>query len=242
MIDILNINKIVNKIINKFFNKNMTQAKKVYSQIKEAILYGDFSPGEKLVQLDLVKRFGASRLHIRDALNKLNAEGLVKLIPNKGALVKNLDNKEVEETFGILACLESYAAELGISCCDHELIGKMRKLNQSMWKNIQNDNFLDYIKKNIEFHVALAKQCGNTKLADLILNLRERNNLYTARALLISKHKEEIIQKHNLIIGAIAQKDLKKTKKYLSDHINRVKNTMVSYLRKNAQRRFFPTF
>ena len=84
----------------------------VFENLKQAIVRGDFSPGNRLVESRIAEAMGISRTPVREAIHKLEREGLIKKLPQGGFYVLNLSREEIEETFGIRSVLESYAARL----------------------------------------------------------------------------------------------------------------------------------
>ena len=85
---------------------------RVSKEIEEAILSGRFKPRERLIEMDLISRFGVSRTVIREALKKLEAKGLIRTTPYRGAVVADLTVEEIEEIYFVRAELEKIAARL----------------------------------------------------------------------------------------------------------------------------------
>lgn len=183
-------------------------------------------------QLDLAEKYQSSRLNVRDALNRLESEGLVESLPNRGATVKRPNTKVFEENFGILARLEVYGAEIGLPCCTANDIDRLRELNKQMADDANSDNFLGYIENNLRFHVLLPKLGGNDSLVSMLYGLRERNALYAAHALSIIKHNGEYIHEHDLIIDACERKDLNTLKTRIVAHIQHNSEVILNYLSK----------
>ena len=103
-----------------------------YVSLKEAIVKGDLHPGQRLVESALSTQMGISRIPVREAIKKLEQDGLVEKLEKGGFIVKNPSREEIEETFGIRACLESYAAALATERMDAPTIGRLEGVLEAL--------------------------------------------------------------------------------------------------------------
>lgn len=133
----------------------------IYEVLKEEILTGTIKPGEQLWETKLADRFKLSRTPVREALNLLQAEGLLQLLPKNGFLVKEISYKDILESFYIRIVLEREAAALAASRISVSEIEKLKEL--CIFRNPETIWAL-----NKEFHMIIAKASGNFKLAEII--------------------------------------------------------------------------
>ena len=101
---------------------------KVFQQLKNSILAGEFENGAELREIALAKKLGVSRTPVREALRQLEQEGLVEIYPNRGAYVKGITYKDVEDIFRIRARLEVLCAEMAVSSITHEQLDKLDEI------------------------------------------------------------------------------------------------------------------
>jgi DNA-binding GntR family transcriptional regulator len=145
----------------------------IIERLRDAILAGRIVPGQRLVANDLVEQLGVSRGSIREALQRLSAEGLVDITPNRGAMVRRLSREQVRELFQIRINLEGLGARLAaerIHEADH------RKKFLAVWNEVKPDGsaraWSVFMRQNRLYHSTIVKIGGNKQLAQLIDNLQ----------------------------------------------------------------------
>lgn len=141
--------------------------------LQKGILGGRFAPGQRLIERDLIEEFGLSRGPVREAFHRLSSDGLVDLIPNRGATVRRLHRKEVEELFQIRESLEGMAAGLAAKNIDQ---GQNRKIFNAVWKQVKPSKkdlqWNVFMENNHLFHKTIVDISNNTQLNDLVEKLR----------------------------------------------------------------------
>lgn len=141
--------------------------------IRQAIVEGRFVPGQRLIARDLTEEFQISRGAVREAFRRLAAEGLVDLIPNRGATVRRLSRRQMDELFQIRECVEGLAAGLAASQIDE---GDNRRIFTEVWEKVrptgQELPWNIFIENNRLYHRTIVEIGGNALLSDLIVNLQ----------------------------------------------------------------------
>lgn len=149
-----------------------TRAALIVAQLRDSIEHGRFSPGQRLIESDLTKEYGVSRGPLREAFARLSAEGLVQVVPNRGAIVRRLGKRELADTMAIREALEGLAAALAaknIAAGENKarLSRFMRGSRLGKQKPAE-----DFLRENEALHGMLVEFADNPQLSDLIERLR----------------------------------------------------------------------
>ena len=147
------------------------------SRLREAIIGGTFSPGERLVENALCQRFGVSRTSIREALRRLEAESLVVITPNVGPSVASMDWEAAAQIYDVRALLEGRAAALCAERASPETIAKIRVALDAFEAAAAHDDPVARIRSTEDFYDAILIGCGNKELHNLIRGLLARISL-----------------------------------------------------------------
>ncbi|MDR6123080.1 DNA-binding GntR family transcriptional regulator [Bacillus sp. SLBN-46] len=203
---------------------------RVCNLIRQAILKGDFKPGERLKQADLADAMGVSRMPIREAFQKLEAEGLIKLEPHKGAVVKSIHVGDIEEIYALRAELEKMAVYQSIEHLTDEDIKQLTVLVEQMELSEDVDEFINY---NIEFHRLLIKRCTWERLNSFISTLW--NGLPQQTPHILHGQKDTSNIEHRSILNAVMNKDKETAANLVSNHISRTGNMLVKSLKNEGK-------
>jgi len=203
---------------------------RVSKEIEEAILSGHFKPRERLVEMDLISRFGVSRTVIREALKKLEAKGLVRATPYRGVVVADLTVGEIEEIYFVRAELEKIAACLVIKHITSAEIQHLKKLSKEVEKNLREKSH-QMIEKDSEFHRTIFKACRNSYLYEMIDYLRTKAHIVRFNAWSLPHRIEESVLEHREMIKAIEEKNLSQFEKLIVKHLTYSKNSYMSQLK-----------
>lgn len=152
----------------------LTKQERVYRQIRERILSGAFGPGYRIVIDSLATEFAVSALPVREAVRRLEAEGLVVYRPNAGAQVAPADPGLFDEEMTILALLEGYAAALAAPELRSEDIDQLRSINRQMLEAMERLDTLAFGRLNQEFHGVIYDHCPNASLVETVRDVSRR--------------------------------------------------------------------
>lgn len=148
-----------------------TAVDKSYRTIKVAILDGTFSRGIHLKEEELAERIGVSRTPIREALRRLDADGLVEFVPNQGAFVTSLGEQDLDELLALRTVIQCYGAELAARNLGPDRIAELRMLADRMDEMARNDGPLSLdglAQLNERFHRLIMEGAGNKRLEMLL--------------------------------------------------------------------------
>lgn len=202
---------------------------RVCKALRDAILKGNFKPGERLVQEDIAHSLGVSRMPIREALRKLEAEGLIQIEPNRGAIVNPISVEDIEEIYFLRSTLEKLAVEESLMELQKQDIVELESLILRMEQAEEVDYF---IKLNIEFHRLLMRHCKKKRLLSFIETLWNGFPQQTPHVLDNQKRKSS--EEHRDILQAVKENDVKKASQLVSQHIKRTGDSLINYIRSQS--------
>jgi DNA-binding GntR family transcriptional regulator len=205
----------------------------IYNKLKNAIIYGELSPGEKLSEIELAKNLNSSRTPIREAFRQLQTEGYLTVVPNKGACVSKLPLEEIEEIYNVIRLLEGYAAELAAKRINNSELNELKKLQKKLTLDAYKKRYRDYIEKNTEFHHLITRLSGNSHLERIISELRMRIFRYRLVSVTIPGYLGRYASDHEKIIDSIGKRDSIRAGKYIREHVDFVKEVLVNFLKDN---------
>jgi DNA-binding GntR family transcriptional regulator len=202
----------------------------VFENLKEAIIRGEVAPGDRLVESRLADALDISRTPVREAIHKLEREGLLRKLPKGGFTVMNLSREDIKETFGIRCVLESYAARLAAqNYSEEELLPLEEKIRE--FQQFLDKGRLDELPRvNTEFHSLFYALSRSPKLIKMINDLRDQ--IYRFRKILLKKDKwaETSNQDHMKMLDAIRERDLNLVERVVKQHIARGQRIVLSAL------------
>jgi DNA-binding GntR family transcriptional regulator len=203
---------------------------RVFKEMEAQILSGHFKPRERLVEMDLLSTFGVSRTVIREAIKKLEAKGLVRTIPYRGAVVSDLTVEEIEEIYFVRAHLEKIAARLVLDHVTGKEIEHLKKLSRQVERHLR-EKTNRMIEMDSEFHQVLFKICRNRYLYEMIDFLRTQAYVVRFNAWSLPHRIEQSILEHREIIKAIEERNLSRLQKLIVKHLTISKNSYLSQLK-----------
>jgi DNA-binding GntR family transcriptional regulator len=194
---------------------------KIADKIRADIIKGVFKNGERLVEPKLAKNLGISRTPIREALRQLEGEGFIEIVPRRGAVVKELTIKDIDDLYAIKANLEGLAAWQATKNLTEEELESLIMINKK-FKDIaeKNPSVTDeYLKDNIDFHNIFIAASRNERLVDILDGLSK--NFQRLKTMLVSDagRAAMAVKEHKAIIDAFVSKDPDLAEKSVRNHI-----------------------
>ncbi len=191
----------------------------VFENLRTAILEGNLKAGQRLMEVQLAEQLGVSRTPIREAIRKLELEGLVVMLPRKGAYVANMSFKDLIDVLEIRATLEGLAASLAAERRRDEDITELERVAKEFEVSVREANIDNVLKKDVEFHEKIFLMANNKKLYQLITSLWEQ--VHRFRVTYVSNYEASLslVDEHNRILEAIKSGDSELAKKYATEHI-----------------------
>ena len=144
----------------------------VFNTLRQAILRGELKPGERLMEIQLANKLGVSRTPIREAIRKLELEGLVLMIPRKGAEVAEITEKNLRDVLEVRCALEELAVQLACDRMDEDGIKAMKEASAQFCNTLDSDDITRIAQADVAFHDAINMATDNQKLIQILNNLR----------------------------------------------------------------------
>lgn len=200
-------------------NEYMPLRDLVFYTLRQAILKGELKPGERLMEIQLAKKLGVSRTPVREAIRKLELEGLVLMIPRKGAEVARISKKMLTDVLEVRCALEKLATELACERIDECEFEKLEIAEKEFEKLIETGDDIEIAEADEAYHDIIYKASNNEKLITLINNLREQMYRYRLEYIKDESHRSRLIVEHKQILKAIRSGDGKTARELISEHI-----------------------
>ena len=176
----------------------------VCETIRQAIVDGVFSPGERLMEIQLADEMGVSRTPVREAIRKLELEGFVVMIPRRGTYVADISIKDINEVYEIRTSLEVLAAGLAAERISDEELETMQRLLVEIGQHIEDGNIEKIVEIDTAFHDVLYKASRNKRLAGIINNLREQITVIRRRSMMYPGRLQNTMEEHRILVDSIA--------------------------------------
>jgi DNA-binding GntR family transcriptional regulator len=194
---------------------------RVLEKLREAILSGHFQPGQRLVERELVELLGVSRTPIREALRKLELEGLVTTVPYKGPVVTRPTVEDARQLYQVRAALEGQATALLAARAEAADLDCLGRFVQEAEAAVRAGDVRAVLAANNAFHDELARRCGNPLLESLINNLRNRIILLRVESLSLPGRPRESVAEHHEIVERLRAHDPEGARGAMERHILR---------------------
>ncbi len=193
--------------------KSNTQANQAYIELKRRIVSGDFSSSDRLREIEVSKRLGMGRTPVREALKRLEDEGLLTHEPRKGLVITTLNQQSITQLYSLREILEGGAARFAARHADDIEIDNMRAILED------SKNGADPIKSNYDFHQAIYAASHNQFLIKAINNLIDSTALLGQSTLAHTGRPALAHQEHAILFEAIAARDADRAEQEARSHI-----------------------
>ena len=192
----------------------------VFNTLRQAILRGELKPGERLMEIQLANKLGVSRTPIREAIRKLELEGLVLMIQRKGAEVAEITEKNMRDVLEVRKALEELAVQLACEKITAEEIEEMKKAAEEFRMILKNKDITEIAEADVRFHDIIYMATDNQKLIHLLNKLREQMYRYRVEYLKNPDVHEQLIQEHEEIVYHIKRREKAEATAVTCQHID----------------------
>jgi DNA-binding GntR family transcriptional regulator len=203
----------------------------IATHLSDAIFEGKLRPGQPIVETELQRLLGVSRAPLREALIKLEGQGLVKMVPRRGAFVRAITPRWISEIFTVRAWLEGLAARLTAQQADPSCCGRLEEILADMGRLAQQKRFKEYFYRHWDFHGVFIEGSGNAELCERIAAMR-RESLWLSYSVTYFEHNHPASQKtHRRIVDLFRKGDPEAVERAVRDHILDAIDQYVQFLK-----------
>jgi DNA-binding GntR family transcriptional regulator len=190
-------------------------------RLRDQIVQGRLAPGERLNERLLCAELGISRTPLREAIKLLATEGLVELLPNRGAVVAAVDPERIAEALVVMGALEALAGELACGQASDAAIGAIRTLHDEMLAMHAKGDLAGYFRYNQLIHMSIVEASRNPVLANTYRQLNANVKRARFMANLSRERWDAAVAEHEQIIRALERRDAAALRGLLADHLSR---------------------
>lgn len=203
----------------------------VFNTLRQAILKGELEPGERLMEIQLAERLGVSRTPIREAIRKLELEGLVLMIPRKGAEVAKISEKSLRDVLEVRRSLEELAMELACQRMTDDDIRDLEEAQEAFRKAIQRGDAMTIAETDEHYHDIIYNGTGNARLVQILNNLREQMYRYRLEYIKDEDKRHILLVEHDQILKALSLRHVHEAKIAIREHIDNQEITILKNLK-----------
>ena len=203
----------------------------VFNTLRKAILTGELKPGERLMEIHLANRLGVSRTPIREASRKLELEGLVIMIPRRGAEVAQITEKSLKDVLEVRRALDALCVELACDRISDEEQEQLKEACDEFARATETKDATVIAKADVVFHDIIVHATGNQRLIQLINNLSEQMYRYRFEYIKDEVRHDSLIDEHRIIYESIVKRDKKKAAETAKLHIDNQEKSIIRQIR-----------
>jgi len=191
----------------------------VVHQIREMIRTGVLEKGQKIDEKYLCDSMGVSRTPVRESLRILSSEGLISLIPHRGAFVSEPCIEEINDMFEVMSVLEGMSARLAVGRMTDQDLKELDGLHEELERYYREDNPEAYLDINHTFHMFVQELSGNKALHEVAKGLRQKILLYRHQQLYQPKRFDQSIQEHRDLLASFHSRDPVLAEAHMKRHL-----------------------
>ena len=200
----------------------------VYEELKMQILTGAIVPGTRMMEVELANQIGVSRTPVREAIRKLEKEGLVIIEPRKGAYASQISTKDMVEILEVRQNMEGLAAYFAASRMQPSQLEDLKNISAKYNTAVSEGNMEDMIQYDTRFHRIIVESCNNKILVQMIEQLQELVLRFRYIYYDDFKRAENMPEEHRIILEAIESGDANAAREASDLHNNRLKELVIS--------------
>ena len=202
----------------------------VFNTLRQAILRGELKPGERLMEIQLANKLGVSRTPIREALRKLELEGLVNMVPRKGAEVADITEKSLRDVLEVRKALEELSVQLACEKITEEEIEELKRVAERFKDTLDDQDVTKIAEADVAFHDVIYTATDNQKLILLLNNLREQMYRYRVEYLKKEEAYPQLIAEHEELIDNSSKENKEEATRIMCEHIDNQVATVINVI------------
>ncbi|MGN0168986.1 MAG: GntR family transcriptional regulator [Acetatifactor sp.] len=207
----------------------------VFNTLRQAILTGELKPGERLMEIHLANKLGVSRTPIREAIRKLELEGLVTMIPRRGAEVAQITEKSMNDVLEVRRALDALCVELACDRITEDGLESLKQACIGFEAAIKTKDAKKIAQADVALHDIIVQATGNQRLIQLVNNLSEQMYRYRFEYIKDTKQHENLVEEHRIIYESILKKDKATAAWAARTHIDNQEKAIIRQIRLDRQ-------
>ena len=205
----------------------------VFNTLRESILKGEMKPGERLMEIHLADKLGVSRTPIREAIRKLELEGLVTMIPRRGAEVAQISPKGLQDVLEVRQALDALAMELACERITQEEIRRLRHACDRFREVTRTRDAVQIAQADVELHDIIVQAGGNERLAQMVGNLSHQMYRYRLEYIKDISQHGRLIEEHEEIFRCVSTRDREAGARAIKMHIYNQEQSILTQIGQN---------
>lgn len=199
--------------------RKKTLHEEIAENLRKMIMTGELKEGDKIKEDRLCASMGISKTPLREALRVLSVEGLVRLVPNRGAYVSKPTFKSIKEMFDVMSVLEGVCARTAAEKMTDRAFQHLEALHGVLEEKFRQRDQEAYIRHNNRYHAYVQKLAGNHTLNQIVNGLRQQILLYRFQSLNLKGRFEDSILEHRQLLEAFRRRDAEKAESLMKSHL-----------------------
>lgn len=224
---------VTNKLSEMNLNNYRPLREVIFDSLRNAIIMGELRPGERLMEIQFAKKMGVSRTPVREAIRKLELEGLVVMMPRKGAYVADLSTKDIMDVLEVRSAMDGLASALAAKRATKDEIKSLGNVIKQFEQYMEENNVKGLIEKDIEFHEIIYIASRNEKILQIATNLKDQIHRFRVVYLKDYSSTKGLVKEHNEIYQAIKDGNEEQARNLADTHIKHQKMIMIASLEKS---------
>lgn len=207
----------------------------VFNTLRQAILRGELKPGERLMEIALANRLGVSRTPVREAIRMLELEGLVIMIPRRGAQVAQITEQDLNDVLEVRLGLEELAVRFACERITDEEIKALGMAVKEFEKKMSNNDLSAQAEADVKFHEIIYGATHNRRLIQIINNIREQMYRYRIEYLKDVESRKTLVKEHYEICDALKRRDAESAVEKMCIHIRNQQEAILRSLEREQE-------
>lgn len=213
--------------MNLTLENHLSLSDRILTIIEKAILSGSIRPGERLIETELAKNLGISKSPVREALKRLEGDGIVKLEPRRGYFVRDIGRKSIEEFFDTMFIIEPTSAVISLKKKSETVCSEIDELLRNMERCLRKKDYESYRALNDQFHGLFHDLTDNEWLIKISQMLRKQAYILRSLSLYTKDRFSSSIKEHQAIADAYKKGDEKLLEKAVKNHLTMFKENIL---------------
>ncbi|SDH15366.1 transcriptional regulator, GntR family [Alteribacillus persepolensis] len=208
---------------------------RAYLHLKNLILEGEYTAGDRLVERELAEKLNISRTPIREALFRLESQGFVKTVPRKGVVVSQISTEDIIEVFTILSSLEVLASKLAAQKLDNHTKEELDNWIEKLEFALENKNTSDIANLHMDISHVLYRAAKSPKLYEMLVDLMDYIRAFADIGRRVEGRMEEAMREHLAVLKAVRDQEVEMAEYLTKIHIENSKKAYLNSINKKGE-------